>query len=465
MRFVQNSDQGGAGAVALPPSSRPARRSRRVAVGLVAGAALSLAAIVALRSARAPGAGERVDAQANAYVALALALGRIDASAVDTFFGPAALAPPTDRPAPTLADVRARASRLLGDISGDHAPAFAARRAALAGDVRLLLRLIDAMQAEKPQRFDEEARALYGVDVGAVDDRPRRAALAELATLLPGPEPLPKRVAAFRARLAVAPGRRAAVFAAALAECRRRTLAHWPLPSREHVDVRWDDAAPAAWHHYLGAGRSLLEVNMQAVAFVGAAIDTACHEAYPGHHAQFLAMEAAAPADSLPVEDRIVLLRSPASVLREGAANYGVRLAFPIAERTAFARDTLYPLAGLPPREAALDARVHQLLGELELSVVPILRAYRDGALSAEAAAAALRDEALIASPEALLRFTDQYGAFVIGYTIAADRVAAQVAARSARSHRDMWAVLHEIVATTDLSALAPVNEHSKARS
>jgi hypothetical protein len=436
-----------------------------VAVGLAAGVALSLAAVVATRNERAPGAAARIEAQAETYVALALALGRIDPGAVDTFFGPAALAPPADRPAPTLADVRARASRLLDDIGGDHAPAFAARRAALAGDVRTLLRLIDAMQAEEPQRFDEEARRLYGFDVDAIDDRPRRAALAQLATLLPGPEPLPVRVAAFRARLAVPAGRRAAVFAAALAECRRRTLAHWPLPPGERVDVRWDDGVPAAWHDYLGAGHSVLKVNMQAVAFVGAAIDTACHEAYPGHHAQFLAMESAAGPRGLPVEDRVVLLRSPASVLREGAANYGVRLAFPIAERAAFARDILYPLAGLPPREAATDARVHQLLGELELSVVPILRAYRDGALPAAAAAAALRDEALIASPEALLRFTDQYGAFVIGYTIASDRVAAQVTERSARSHRDMWAVLHEIVGTTDLSALAPVNKHAKSRS
>ena len=153
----------------------------------------------------------------------------------------------------------------------------------------------------------------------------------------------------------------------------------------------------------------------------------------------------------------MVLLRSPEAVLREGAANYGVRLAFPLAERAAFARDVLYPLAGLPPGDAETDARVHRLLGELELSVVPILRAYRDGALPFDGAAAALRNEALIASPEALLRFVDRYGALVVGYTIARDRVAAQVEARAARTRHDPWQVLRAIVATSDLSALAPV--------
>lgn len=412
-------------------------------------------AVAGLQRARARAAAGRIDEQADTYVALALALGRIEPGTIDTFFGPGALAPPADRPAPSLAEVRTRASRLSNEIDGDQSAAFLQRRAALATDVHHLVRLIDAIQAPASPRFDEEARRLYGIEIGAIDERPRRAALAQLAALLPGAGLLPQRVAAFRMRLAVPEDRRAAVFDRALAECRRRTRAHWPLPPGERVDIRWTGNAPAAWHRYGGAGRSMLDINPQSVAFVGAVIDLACHEAYPGHHAQFLAMDTAAGSTGLPVEGRVVLLRSPASILREGAANYGVRLAFPLAARASFMRDVLYPLAGLPPRDAETEARVHALLGDLERSVVPILRAYRDDALPFYQAAAALRDGALIASPEALLEFVDQYGAFVSGYTIARDRVAAQVAARSARSHRDPWAVLREIVATSDLSALA----------
>ena len=455
MRYAPNDlDSGGGGSVAAPTPAPRHRRGALVMVAVVAGLFIAALALWWLRPPAGPG---RVEAQARAYVTLALNLRRIDPDAVDFYFGPATLEPPADRPAPTLAIIRTDAGRLLDDIGASGGEALPARRAKLAGKVRQLILLIDMMQATAPLSFDDEARRLYGVEVGTIDDRPRQAALARLAVLLPGPGALADRVAAFRARLAVPAAQREAVFTRALAECRRRTAAHWPLPRGERVEVRWSGDAPAAWHRYRGGGVSDLDVNPQAVGFVGAAIDLACHEAYPGHHAQFLAMEAAAGQDGLSIEDRVVLNRSPDAVLREGAANYGVRLAFPLADRIAFARDVLYPLAGFPPAQAATDMQVHQLLGELELAVVPTLRAYRDGLLTLEVAAARLRTEALISSPEALLGFVDQHGALVVGYTIARDRVAAQVAARGARDHRDAWAELRAIVAAPDLSALAPV--------
>lgn len=441
-------------AVATLAPPRAIRSGTRPVVPIVAAALVLI--VAALGAARTPGPAARIAADADAYVTLVIALERVDPGAVDSYFGPAALAPPTGQVA-TLADIATGATRLLETIDGDRSTEFAARRAALANRVLELRHRVDALQSPTTPRFDDEARQIYGIDVGVGDDGRRRAALAQLGELLPGPAPLSERVAAFRERLTIPEPRRVAVFAAALAECRRQTLRHWSLPRGERVDVRWDGDTPAAWHRYLGANRSTLVINPQAVAFVGAAIDVACHEAYPGHHAQFVAMERAAGPAGLPVEERVVLLRSPASVLREGMANFGVRLAFPLAERIAFTRDVLYPLAGLPPGDAETDARVHTLLGELEASVVPTLRAYRDGSLPFAAAAASLRDDALIASPEALLRFVDTYGALVVGYTIARDRVAAQVAARSTRSHRDAWAVLHDIAAATDTSALGPV--------
>ncbi len=106
-------------------------------------------------------------------------------------------------------------------------------------------------------------------------------------------------------------------------------------------------------------------------------IDVACHEAYPGHHAQFLSEEQSAGAEGLPVEDRIVLLRSPLSVLLEGAANFGIELAFTPAERAAFERETLFPLAGLDPSQVDRFEKVQQLVDKLSSAAGPILAAYR----------------------------------------------------------------------------------------
>jgi hypothetical protein len=235
-------------------------------------------------------------------------------------------------------------------------------------------------------------------------------------------------------------------FERALRECRSRTLAHWQLPRAEKLDVEWTDSVPAAWHRYRGSWHSTLQINPDAVALVGSAIDVACHEAYPGHHAQFLLQDSRAQPAGLPIEDRVVLLRSPASVLREGAANFGVELAFPFEERVAFEERVLFPLAHLDPRQARQYETVHRLVEQLSATVAPIIASYRDHRLSSDAAEQQLANEALVTSPSALLQFSDHYGAYVLGYTAARDSVRAYVTTRSHISAEDDWSVLRELV-------------------
>jgi hypothetical protein len=137
-----------------------------------------------------------------------------------------------------------------------------------------------------------------------------------------------------------------------------------------------------------------------------------------------------------------VLLRSPASVLREGAANFGVELAFPFQERVAFEEHVLFPLAGLDPREARRYEIVHRLVDQLSAAAAPIIASYRDHRLSRDDAEQQLANEALVSSPGALLDFADHYGAYVLGYTAARDSIRDYVSAQ----RRDHWSVLRELV-------------------
>jgi hypothetical protein len=221
---------------------------------------------------------------------------------------------------------------------------------------------------------------------------------------------------------------------------------------------------PAAWHRYRGDGRSTLQINPQAVALVGQAIDVACHEAYPGHHAQFLLLTQHAGPMGPPVEDTIALLHSPASVLREGAANFGVELVFPLAERVAFDSDVLFPLAGLDPSQAARYEHVNALVVALSTAALPILASYRDGGLSFGQAADELRTKALVSSPQSLLQFVEEQGAYTLGYTAARDRIASFVRTRSACTRQDPWRVLAEIVSVPDVTALSEDGAHCAPR-
>lgn len=379
----------------------------------------------------------RLDAAGRRYAELAVR--GLGPDEIDAYFGPAI---PQDRLPPAV--LRQEVQALASEIRTAQAPVE--RRARLLARIEQLEALIGLIAAPRRPGFDAEAAAIFGIAPARIDMAAQAAARQSLAALLPGSGPLAQRVMAYRRRFALPPDKRKAVFARALAECRARTLARWPLPAQEHLDIEWTSRVPAAWHRYLGHYQSRLQINPAAVADPAVALDLACHEAYPGHHAQFVLLEA---RTAIRPEDSVVLLRSPQSALREGSANAGIDLAFPPADRLAFMAGTLFPLAGFSPEDARLHGQVHQLIGTLALSTIPILRRYRDGDSSREATLAALADEALISSPEALLAFVDRYGTLVAGYSVAQQRVA-----RCVNASRDRWAALRLLVASVDTRPL-----------
>jgi hypothetical protein len=330
-----------------------------------------------------------------------------------------------------------------------------ARSRKLRAQVRAFDGLLHILEAPDAYSFEAEVRLVYGMKLPPRDERRSSEALQTLEKLLPGPGSLTTRVEGFRARFVIPAERRRAVFERALAECRAKTRAKWQLPADEKLNVEWTSDVDAAWHRYEGHDRSTLRLNPAAVAFVSAALDVACHEGYPGHHAQFVVMQAHAGPGALPVEDTVVLLRSPISMLREGAANYGVELAFPAAERLAFERDVLFPLAGLDPAQAAKYREVAGLVDDLSSNVAPLVRDYRDKRLSAERARRDLESSALVSSPEALLRFVDRLGAYVLGYTAARDKVRSHVEAEHRRTGVDHWAILRTVLEEGDVAPLS----------
>lgn len=401
-------------------------------------------------------AGAPLEGQAKQFVTLGLTLGRLFPSEVDSYFGPAALTPSAGEPQPSLERLRNDLAQL--DLAlRDQPAANDDRHRRLAERTRRLLALVDIMRLPTPLPFDEEAQRLYGLAPASADERHYRETRAALDRLLPGGGSLTQRVEEFRRQFVIPEDRRQAVFTRALAECRKRTLQHWPLPRAERLDIEWTSDVGAAWHRYHGNFRSSLQINPQAVAFLGSATDVACHEAYPGHHAQFVLAEAAAGAGPRPVEDSIVLLRSPGSVIREAAADFGVSLVFPPDDRLAFERDVLFPMAGFPPSTAARFEQVRQLLDTLAPAALPILRAYRDRRINAEAAAATLDQEALIASPQALLAFVDTVGAYVTGYTGVREQVRGIVDAGGPPNDAVRWARLRCVVQLADAAPLGRV--------
>jgi hypothetical protein len=395
----------------------------------------------------APAAPDPLEGQARRFVMLATSLGHLHPREIDAYWGPSDLDMRSKGDAPSLPDLRRQLLQLRRDVDqGPPSP----RRSRLAGRLDHLIALLKVIEKPRAMSFAEQARQVYGMTTPALDSRDHARAMKRLDRVLPGHGDLMPRLAAWRGKFVIPIERRKTVFLRALARCRTATAAHWPLPADERLDTVWRSDVPAAWHRYQGHHRSLLQINPEAVADPASVLEVACHEAYPGHHAQFLAMDAS--GKKLFVEDTVVLLRSPEQMLREGAASYGADLAFPDLARLTFMRDILFPLAGFDPREAASFLEVDRALADLALWATPILRDYYDGRITSGDAMARLMLDAQISSPQALLEYTRDMGAYVNGYAAAGQLVVQCVAARAKNS--DRWSVLRAVVGDMDVSVL-----------
>ncbi len=164
------------------------------------------------------------------YVRLVLELGERDDGYVDAYYGPpawrtTARASPRNLPQLALA-ARQLQGRLLA-IRPQPATPAARRQRFLGAQLTAAITRLRMLQGERLS-FREEAIGLYGVDPPLRPLSDFDPVLARLERLVPGDGPLAARVDAFMDRFVIPRDRLDAVMRAAIAECRRRTVAHFP---------------------------------------------------------------------------------------------------------------------------------------------------------------------------------------------------------------------------------------------
>jgi hypothetical protein len=439
------------------------RTSRRAVAPLLL---LALGAACAGEPAPRAGSADSVDPMAvmdevaPAYVRLVLALGEHDADSVDAYYGP-----PEWRE-----QVRAEA-RPLAAIAAD-AQALTARLAAAEGAAgqspdeptrlrhRFLARQLAALAARvaivggEKLSFDEESRALYDAVAPRHGAEHFDAILAELEARLPGAGALTARYDAWQQGFIIPPDKLDAVFRAAIAACRERTLERLPLPAGESFEVEYVTGKTwSAYNWYQGGYHSLIQVNTDLPIPIDRAIDLACHEGYPGHHVYNALLEETLARGRGWVEFTVYPLFSPQSLIAEGTANYGIQIAFTDAERRRFERETLFPLAGLDPARVDEYYEVMALARTLSYAGNEAARAYLDGRMDAARAAEWLVQFAMNTPAQAAQRvkFFDTYRSYVINYNLGEDLVKAYVERHAGEDRTKRWEVFAGLLSSPRL--------------
>ena len=371
------------------------------------------------------------------YVRLAVALGERDPDSLDFYAGPAASVADVRRNPPSLPEIKRQAEALRAKLSRI-AAADASRAAAIAADLSAIATRVDLLTGKRLP-YADESLAFFGVAPGAMDEPRMDELRAQIAAGVGAGGRLVDRYAAFAARFTVPADRLSAVMQAALDECRTRTLAHIPLPPGEHVTLEFVRDKPwSAFSRYLGDAHSSIQINTDFRFTVDQALQIACHEGYPGHHARNVAHGArdvvhdahdVAHDFSRAAERSVQLTFSRESLASEASAMLAADVAFPAEERVRFERERLFRLAGLDPSDAERHITVERLVGELQIGQAHIAQRYLDGELEFTRAAAALEEQVLVPHAEALLKYINEYRSYVTTYTAGRAQFAAQLAA------------------------------------
>lgn len=398
---------------------------------------------------------------AEAFVPLTLEAGTYEADYVDAYYGPAELKAKAEAAPRPRADLEATARAAVARLDGDVIPHLAApddlaRARALRGFYQAAATRL-AMIGGQRFPFDEEAEGLFALRPALKPLSHYDAILATLDGLVPGKGDLSTRVDAFNERYVIPKDRLQRVFDAAIAECRRRTMAHMTLPEGESFRLEFVTGKPwSGYNYYQGDYHSLIQVNTDLPIRISRAVDLGCHEGYPGHHVLNLMIESRLARGKGWREYEVNPLYAPQSFISEGSANFGIDLAFPGPERLVFERDVLYPLAGLDPKSAEAYWKVQQATEALTGARLTIARLYLDGAIDRAKALELARKYQLLSPQRAeqTIGFTDHYRSYVINYGLGRDMVRDYVEAAgpdAAARWRRMEHVLGDAVLPADL--------------
>jgi hypothetical protein len=367
-----------------------------------------------------------LDALARDYLAVQLAIGEKDPGYVDAYYGPADLAAAAEaaNDAMSLPMLQARVIALDATL----AALPVAQGSADAERVRYLR----AMMASAKVRlrmlrgeaipFVDEAEGLFGVRPELVDLATMDPVIARIEELVPGEPgdgPLHERINAFRDRFIIPADRLDAVMDEAVAECRRRTLPHIPLPEGERFTMSLVTDKPwSGFNYYQGEYHSVIEINTDVPTRIDRAVDVGCHEAYPGHHVFSTLVERDRVNARGQIEFTLIPLYSPRAIISEGSAEYGVKMAFPGRSQLEYERDVIAPLARLQH----VDIEAYYALREATEALAPayftIAAGYLDGIVSKEETIKALMRYQLSSRDRAeqQIRFFDTYRSYVINY-------------------------------------------------
>jgi hypothetical protein len=410
-----------------------------------------------LMSSGAARAADSMDAVAERYAHLVLALGQHDPDYVDAFYGSPEWKRQAEKEKKSLDAIGAEAAELIATLAktpnaGDDLTEL--RHEYLQKQISALAARVRMLKGEK-LKFDDESRALYDAIAPTYEDSHFDQIIPQLETKIPGTGPLWQRYENWRKPFVIPREKLDTVFQAAIKECRARTLAHVALPPNESFTVEYVTNKPwGGYNWYKGNFHSVIQVNTDLPIYIDRAVDLAAHEGYPGHHVYNSLLEKNLVRDRGWLEFSVYALFSPQSLIAEGTANFGRDVAFPTkAERMKFEKEVLFPAAGIDASRTDEYYAVQDLVKQLDYATNEAARRLINGEIDQNAAAQWLQKYAVMepARAQQRVKFIQRYRSYVINYNLGEDMVRRYIEKRSGTDPEKRWSEFAKLLSSPRL--------------
>jgi hypothetical protein len=392
------------------------------------------------------------------YIQLAFMLDRHFPGYIDAYFGPPELK--TQALAGGIPQFRA-----LEDLAASFGQSLSTgpdltpdRHAFLEEELRAMRTTLQILQGNPPDIIDE-VRLLYGVTPAWVEESVFETAHSMLNQILPGSEPLPERVQAFRDRSRVPAEVAVSILRQLVEDFRGRTRRLFGLPPDERCEISTVKDQPwQAYNWYLGERKSRIELNLDHPMEMWNIPSIAAHEAYPGHHTEFAIKENRLYLGEGRLEHSIHLNNTPSALISEGIAKNAL-MAVASAAETADLYLDCYARAGLPRQDAVRAAAFFEANRRLEsVTDNQVLMLYHQHAPEDEVVGYGMRYSLTTAEDEArFLRFYKDplSRSYTYNYTLGRELIAAFLD-RAADRQRAFQRLLSEPLTPAQLRGSRP---------
>lgn len=334
---------------------------------------------------------QKLNELATNYLKLGLAIGQYDADFVDAYYGPDSLKPkggkqstfPKDSLLKAASDLKKDFQAFSADEKND---TLKQRAKWMVKQLIAYERRIKIFSGEFAS-FDEESKELFDAVAPAYPESYYSALVQRLDSLLPGKGAIPERFQQLANKFIIPKNKLDTVLKVSIAECRKRTMEHFALPSTETFELEYVTNKPwSGYNWYKGNYKSVIQINTDLNIFIDRAIDVGSHESYPGHHVYNMLFEKNLYNNKKLIEVSMYPLFSPQSLIAEGSANYGIEVVFPGDEKIKFAKEILLPLAGLDTSGISLYFNALHLKGDLNFARNEVGRGLINGTMNEQEA-------------------------------------------------------------------------------